>query len=64
MDAQSVSVEDTVEVHTLSAACEGMGETLGHPRVYLDLGAKGEVTCPYCSRHFILSGDAPKSGGH
>ena len=36
--------------------CTGSGGTLGHPAVYLNLLPLGETTCPYCSRHFILSG--------
>ncbi len=31
-----------------------------HPRVYLDIAHKGNVTCPYCSAHYVLEGEAPK----
>ena len=40
-----VTEEDTV-------ACDGNGDNSGHPRVFLNLEPKGEVYCPYCSRHF------------
>jgi uncharacterized Zn-finger protein len=33
-----------------------------HPRVFLDLCHTGEAVCPYCSAHYVLSGEAPK--GH
>jgi uncharacterized Zn-finger protein len=33
-----------------------------HPRVFLDVVHTGEVTCPYCSAHYVLKGEAPK--GH
>jgi len=33
-----------------------------HPRVYLDVTKTGEVTCPYCSAHYVLKGELPK--GH
>ncbi len=25
-----------------------------HPRVYLDIQQKGEVSCPYCGIHYVL----------
>ncbi|MRD72568.1 zinc-finger domain-containing protein [Rhodocyclus tenuis] len=31
-----------------------------HPRVFLDVTTTGEVTCPYCSAHYIFTGEAPK----
>lgn len=34
-------------------ACDGGGGPLGHPRVWLTLGTDGEITCPYCSRHYV-----------
>ncbi|MCE1244481.1 zinc-finger domain-containing protein [Oryzomicrobium sp.] len=33
-----------------------------HPRVFLDVTKTGEVTCPYCSAHYVLTGELPK--GH
>lgn len=32
--------------------CDG-GGTLGHPRVYLEMGEKEHIDCPYCGRRFI-----------
>lgn len=26
-----------------------------HPRVYLDIETKGQVTCPYCGVHYELA---------
>jgi uncharacterized Zn-finger protein len=37
-------------------ACDGVGGTLGHPRVYLEMGEAHFVECPYCDRRFVLSG--------
>ncbi|GMV54386.1 MAG: hypothetical protein AMXMBFR6_01910 [Betaproteobacteria bacterium] len=31
-----------------------------HPRVFLDVLATGEATCPYCGAHFRFVGDRPK----
>jgi uncharacterized Zn-finger protein len=46
---------EIVEVRSLEVSCEGSGGALGHPKVYLHIDQdKGSVTCPYCSRQFIL----------
>jgi len=42
-----------VDEHRVS--CDGLGGALGHPRVYLEMGAKGFVECNYCDRRFVLS---------
>lgn len=42
-------------------ACDGGGGALGHPLVYLELGANGVAECGYCDRQFVLTpgaGDA------
>jgi uncharacterized Zn-finger protein len=49
---------ETVTVETSTVACDG-GTELGHPVVYLNLGAQGETECPYCGRCFVL---APRPG--
>ena len=36
--------------------CDGVGGALGHPKVYLEMGAKGFVECSYCDRRFVLAG--------
>ena len=36
--------------------CNGGGGPLGHPQVWLTLGADGEVVCPYCSRRYVMAG--------
>jgi uncharacterized Zn-finger protein len=44
---------ETIYIDTMVAACDGGGGALGHPKVFLNLSAAGEVECPYCSRLFI-----------
>lgn len=34
-----------------------------HPRVFLDVLTEGQVTCPYCSAHYVFTGERP-SGHH
>lgn len=46
---------DTIEISNEEIACDG-GGSLGHPKVYLHIDHdNGEmVTCPYCSRTYVL----------
>ena len=46
-------VTETISVDTDRVACNGGGGPLGHPRVWLTLGTDGQITCPYCSRHYV-----------
>jgi uncharacterized Zn-finger protein len=50
---------ETIAVETTTFFCDGGDTALGHPRVYLTLGADGTVDCPYCDRHFIAKGAVP-----
>ena len=52
----------TTLVESGTVGCDGGGGSLGHPKVYLKL-VHGEITCPYCSRHYKLKPGA-KVGGH
>ncbi len=46
---------ERIEVSQTQVACNGGGGALGHPKVYLHLDHEThEVTCPYCSRTFVL----------
>jgi uncharacterized Zn-finger protein len=56
---------EIVEVESPKVACEGEGGVMGHPRVYLNMGDKGEIECPYCGRRFVLKqGAKPAAHGH
>jgi uncharacterized Zn-finger protein len=50
---------ETIIVDTMIVACNGGGGPLGHPRVYLNLSADGQVECPYCSRLFVNEAKRP-----
>ena len=49
---------ETIEVEETVVACDG-GGALGHPKVYLHLGADDTVECPYCDRRFVRRDPAP-----
>jgi len=50
--------QPSVTVHQTTVSCDGGGGALGHPNVFLEITDNGDVTCPYCSRHFVLADDA------
>lgn len=62
--ADAADVPEVIDVDTTAVACDGGGGALGHPLVYLAIGPKGWVECPYCDRRFVLKGGAKASGGH
>ena len=49
---------ETIEVTTRDVSCDG-GGALGHPLVYLTIGAQGWVECGYCDRRFVLTPKEP-----
>lgn len=53
----------TVTASDLPLACPRPDAPLWarHPRVFLDVLTEGKVVCPYCSAHYVFSGEAPKA---
>lgn len=47
---------EIIHVDERALACDGGEGALGHPRVYLRIGASGIAECPYCDRQYILAG--------
>lgn len=58
-----MSAPEVIEVESKRVVCDGGGGTLGHPRIYLEMGGGTEVSCPYCSRRFVLKEDAALNAG-
>ena len=50
------SKSDIVLTSDHKVSCNGDGGALGHPRVYLEMGADDQIVCGYCGRRFILKG--------
>lgn len=40
------------EAKKTKVSCDG--GVLGHPKVYLDIGDKSSIECPYCGKKFNL----------
>ena len=58
----AVPPPEVIAVHARRIACDGVGGALGHPRVWLEMGAAGMVECPYCDRRFVVAGgEVPES---
>jgi uncharacterized Zn-finger protein len=60
------TIPETTIVDTHRVWCDGAGNirggenylpaSLGHPRVWMEIGSKGYVDCGYCDRRFVLAG--------
>lgn len=55
---------ETIEIETNQVHCDGGDGALGHPRIYLNMGEKREVDCPYCGRRFVLKAGVKAAAGH
>ncbi len=55
---------ETIEITSETVACDGGGGALGHPKVYLNLGDKDQIDCPYCGRRFKIKQGTKRGGGH
>jgi uncharacterized Zn-finger protein len=55
---------EIVETDSRVVACDGGDGALGHPRVFLNIGAEGFIDCPYCDKRFKLKSGAGGGSGH
>jgi len=54
---------EIIHANERTVACDGGAGALGHPRVFLRI-AGAEVTCPYCSRLYVLEADGRGGDPH
>ena len=47
------TTSEIIHVKTRAVSCDGGVGSLGHPNVFLKITGS-QVTCPYCSKRFIL----------
>lgn len=55
--------DDRVTVTHRHIACDGGAAHLGHPRIWMKI-EDAEVTCPYCSRTYVLAPGAEEDNDH
>jgi uncharacterized Zn-finger protein len=60
MDGTSKTPTEILHVKTRAVSCDGGDGAYGHPKVYLRI-VETQITCPYCSRLFILEPGATDS---
>ncbi len=62
-----VTPEEMITVETRTVGCDGGAQgtasALGHPLVYMRIEDR-QVTCPYCSRTYVLAEGAGDDHGH
>ena len=65
MDGPAADRTPTEIIHAAEpvVACDGGGDALGHPRVFLRIEERS-VMCPYCSRLYVLDEGASHGTGH
>jgi len=54
MAGSRVEPFEVIRTEDHRVSCDGGSGPLGHPLIYLEIGAGGEAVCPYCSRQFVL----------
>lgn len=62
----NIDAPETVIVKETRVSCDGAssvgGGTLGHPKVFIQIGEEGFADCPYCDRRFILASSSEAVG--
>ncbi len=54
---------EVIQVRSKRVACDGGTGSLGHPLVYMEMGASDWVECGYCDRRFELVAGAEGDPG-
>ena len=53
---------ELIETRHAEVVCDGGAGAVGHPRIYLHIDASvGQITCPYCSKTYLLKKVASKA---
>jgi uncharacterized Zn-finger protein len=54
---------EVVVVGSKKVSCDGSSSQSSHPLVYLNMGEKDNVVCPYCSKYFTTKKPEHKAYG-
>lgn len=61
----NINAFEEISVASSDVACDGGGGALGHPKVYLQIEQeKGCISCPYCSRNYVLKQSSGSKSSH
>lgn len=63
MSSTVTAPTEIIHVDSAVVACDGGDGALGHPRVWLRI-VDHQVSCPYCSRLYVLNEGAGHGDGH
>ncbi len=63
VETPGVTPTEHFMVESRTVPCDGGNAALGHPLVYLRIEDR-QVTCPYCSRTYVLAEGAGDGHGH
>ena len=55
------SPSEVLHVNSKKVACDGGAGASNHPMVYLNMGEKNFVVCPYCSKYFTIEKTSPQT---
>ena len=58
---ENYEYDDITYIDTAQVFCDGGPGELGHPGVYLNIGEKPQIVCPYCSRTFAMTDNSSKN---
>lgn len=51
-----MSTREIIRTNKTHVSCSGQEMPFDHPVIYLEIDTKeGEITCPYCSKQFVLN---------
>jgi uncharacterized Zn-finger protein len=54
------SPSEVLHVNSKKVSCDGGIGASSHPLVYLNMGEKDSIVCPYCSKSFLIEKNSGK----
>ncbi len=58
-----ITAEERLPATSRNVACDGGSPALGHPLIWMRIEGE-EITCPYCSRTFVLQAGVGEDNHH
>jgi len=64
INSRAMRSVEVIIVDNKKVSCDGHSTSSRHPLVYLNMGEKDHIICPYCSRCFSMQKDDSNSEKH